>query len=82
MISLDFELHWGIRDKQRLAHCEARLLAARAAIPKMLDLFARHQVAATWATVGFLFFDDKEELLAALPEERPYYANPALSPYR
>jgi peptidoglycan/xylan/chitin deacetylase (PgdA/CDA1 family) len=81
VISLDFELHWGMRDKQRLADCEARLLGARAAIPRMLDLFARHEVAATWATVGFLFFDDKEELLSSLPEERPHYANPALSPY-
>ncbi len=81
VISLDFELHWGICDKQRLADCEARLLGARAAIPRMLDLFQRHEVAATWATVGFLFFDDKDELLSALPEERPRYANAALSPY-
>lgn len=81
VISLDFELHWGICDKQRLAECETRLLAARAAIPRMLDLFERYNVAATWATVGFLFFDDKEELLTYLPEERPRYANPILSPY-
>lgn len=81
VISLDFELHWGIRDKQRLADCEDRLLGARAAIPRLLELFARHRIAATWATVGFLFFDDKEELLTCLPEERPRYANPALSPY-
>ncbi len=82
VISLDFELHWGIRDKQRLADCEARLLGARAAVPRMLDLFAKYEAAATWATVGFLFFDDKEELLNYLPEERPHYANPALSPYQ
>lgn len=81
VISLDFELHWGIRDKQRLADCKSRLLGTRAAIPQMLDLFARYEVAATWATVGFLFFDDKEELLSALPEERPHYTDPALSPY-
>lgn len=82
VISLDFELHWGIRDKQGLADCETRLLGARAAIPRLLDLFEHHQVAATWATVGFLFFDDKDELLSYLPEERPRYTNPALSPYQ
>lgn len=82
VISLDFELHWGICDKQPLADCKARLMGARAAVPKMLDLFARHEVAATWATVGFLFFDDKDELMEALPEERPHYTNPALSPYK
>ena len=82
VISLDFELHWGIRDKQSLSDCEARLLGTRAAIPRLLDLFERHQVAATWATVGFLFFDDKDELLSYLPEERPRYTNAALSPYQ
>ncbi len=81
VISLDFELYWGFREKRSLSDCERRLLGARAAIPRMLDLFAKHEIAATWATVGFLFFDDKEELFAYLPEERPRYADPVLSPY-
>lgn len=80
-ISLDFELFWGVHDKRTLDDYGRSILGAREAIPRMLELFARYGVHCTWATVGLLFFDDKEELLQYLPEARPSYANPALSPY-
>lgn len=80
-VSLDFELYWGVRDKIDLATYGPNLLGARNIIPDLLDLFAEYGVHATWATVGFLFFDDKDELLAHLPAIRPGYADPNLSPY-
>ncbi len=80
-ISLDFELFWGVHDKRALADYGRNILGGREAIRRMLELFARHDVHATWATVGLLFFDDKEELLQHLPAERPQYVNCALSPY-
>jgi peptidoglycan/xylan/chitin deacetylase (PgdA/CDA1 family) len=80
-ISIDFELHWGVHDKRTVQDYGRNLLGAREAIPRMLELFERFGVHCTWAIVGFLFFDDKEELLQSLPRERPRYANPALSPY-
>jgi hypothetical protein len=80
-ISLDFELFWGVHDKRTLADYGRNILGAREAIPRMLELFERSAVHCTWATVGLLFFDNKEELLQYLPEARPSYANPALSPY-
>ena len=80
-ISLDFELFWGVQDKRTLEDYGRNILGAREAIPRMLELFERYGVHCTWATVGLLFFDDKEELLRYLPEARPSYANPALSPY-
>jgi peptidoglycan/xylan/chitin deacetylase (PgdA/CDA1 family) len=81
-ISLDFELFWGVHDTRSLQDYGDNILGARAAIPRLLDLFACYEICCTWATVGFLFFEDKEELLCHLPDERPNYANPALSPYR
>ena len=81
VISLDFELYWGIRDHTDLDSCRARLKGTREAIPRLLDLFAERGIRVTWATVGFLFFDDKDELLAHLPAIRPSYENPRLSPY-
>lgn len=81
IISLDFELYWGLKARHSLESCRERLLGARAAIPRLLDVFARHDIAATWATVGLLFFDDKDDLLAHLPNERPRYTNAALSAY-
>jgi peptidoglycan/xylan/chitin deacetylase (PgdA/CDA1 family) len=58
------------------------VLAARAAIPRLLDLFASRGVRCTWATVGFLFFDDKKDLMAHLPDQLPTYTSPSFSPYR
>lgn len=81
VISLDFELYWGIRDHTDLESCKARLSGTREAIRRLLDLFGERGIHVTWATVGFLFFDDKDELLAHLPPVRPSYRNPRLSPY-
>jgi peptidoglycan/xylan/chitin deacetylase (PgdA/CDA1 family) len=81
MFSLDFELYWGVRDKIDLDSYKTSLLGAREAIPRLLDLFARKGIHATWATVGFLFFDEKDELLAHLPAHLPGYTERRLSPY-
>lgn len=81
IISLDYELFWGVRDKRTIEGYGTNILGTRQAIPAMLKLFGEHRVRATWATVGFLFFDTKADLLAHLPTEKPAYANANLSPY-
>lgn len=81
-VSLDVELYWGIRDVVPLDVVRPRLLGDRAAVPRLLDLFDRFGIHTTWATVGFLFFEDKDQLLAALPGRRPRYRDPELDPYR
>ena len=59
----------------------ANILGVRTAIPRMLDLFEHYRLSATWATVGFLFFEDRDALLAARPDVLPSYDDPRLSPY-
>jgi hypothetical protein len=83
VVSLDFELHWGIRDHAPLAACRDRLLGARRAVEVMLDLFANRGVHASWATVGMLFARGRDDLMVHLPpiESRPQYRNGQLSPY-
>jgi len=83
VISLDFELLWGVRDHATRERYGANILGGRAAIPKMLELFAQHEIRATWATVGFLFAETRDELLASLPpvDLRPRYRDPRLSNY-
>ncbi len=81
VLSLDFELFWGVRDKRTIAEYGPRLLGARQAVPVLLDLFDAYGVRATWATVGLLFFSRREDLLRSLPVVRPAYARPALSAY-
>lgn len=81
VISLDFELHWGVRDQREVAAYRDNLLGVREVVPAMLDLFTRRGIHATWATVGFLFFENRKELLAGLPDLRPQYVQRQLSPY-
>lgn len=81
VISLDFELYWGVRDKVSLEQYGANILGEQRVVPALLDAFERRGIHATWATVGLLFFRTRGELLAALPSRQPHYANPRLSPY-
>ena len=81
VISLDFELMWGVRDQVTIAQYGPNVLGVRQAIPSLLELFGRKQIACTWATVGLLFFDHKDDLEIALPKVRPQYRNQKLSPY-
>jgi hypothetical protein len=82
VISLDFELHWGVRDKCTPdGSYRENLLGARRAVPLMLNLFEEFGVAATWATVGFLFADSRREREAFSPNARPQYTDPRLDAY-
>lgn len=81
VISLDFELLWGVRDHSNKTTYGENVLGAREAVPRILELFAKNGICATWATVGFLFCENKEELRASIPSEQPNYANSRLSNY-
>jgi peptidoglycan/xylan/chitin deacetylase (PgdA/CDA1 family) len=81
ILSLDFELHWGIRDYADSRTARVRLDGARAAIPRILALFEEFDVAATWATVGFVFATSRNELQAHFPGLRPTYVDQRLDPY-
>lgn len=80
-MSQDFELHWGLRDKRTTAEYRDNLLGVRQAIPATLELFQEHQIRATWATVGFLFFEERDELMANLPSVLPTYDQARYFPY-
>ncbi|CAN5694901.1 polysaccharide deacetylase family protein [soil metagenome] len=82
VISLDFELQWGVRDHSpRGSRYERNLMGARDVIPGMLKMFEEHGVAATWATVGFLFARSRADLDTFRPAVLPTYGNPRLFPY-
>lgn len=82
VISLDFELHWGVRDHtSRTDALYERLPHARGAVASMLEVFVRRNIHATWATVGLLFGSTRDEIESASPRERPVYARAELNPY-
>lgn len=84
VLSLDFELHWGVFDVAPPdGPYRDNLLGAREAVPAMLDVFAEGGVAATWATVGLLMARSRAEAarLSPPPALRPAYREPRLSAY-
>jgi glycosyltransferase involved in cell wall biosynthesis/peptidoglycan/xylan/chitin deacetylase (PgdA/CDA1 family) len=81
IISLDFELMWGMRDKRTIQTYGDHILGEREAIPALLSLFKRYEVKATWAATGMALFERRSDLLAHLPDLRPTYARPELNPY-
>jgi peptidoglycan/xylan/chitin deacetylase (PgdA/CDA1 family) len=81
VISIDFELYWGVFDKLSLDNYRNNLIGSRKVIPKILDLFEKYDIHATWAIVGILFCKDKKELLSVMPKKIPKYDSPLISPY-
>lgn len=81
IISLDFELHWGSVELWSVKDRKLYLDATRRSIPLVLELFRQNNIHATWATVGFLFCRNRNQLLEFLPEARPSYLNEKLSYY-
>ena len=81
IISLDFELFWGMRDHKTIEDYGENIIGVWELMPKMLDLFDKYEIGATFATVGFLFSSNKKELFEFVPERQPQYEETVLSPY-
>ncbi len=81
VISLDFELLWGVRDKRSIESYGDNIKNVHQIIPRLLDLFSKYEISATFSTVGFIFMKNKKELLENYPATLPNYANVLLSPY-
>lgn len=80
-ISLDFELYWGVRDHRTLEAYGSNIAKVHEVVPALLELFTRYGVHCTWATVGFLFHHNKEELMQHWPAVLPDYAKKEYDPY-
>lgn len=83
IVSLDFELFWGMQDCRSLESYGQNILGGRKAIPKLLKVFNKHGVHATWATVGMMFADGNADAKVFFPasEEMPTYDDMKLSSY-
>lgn len=81
VISLDLEKYWGMRDHKPLKDYEENLIKVDDICTSLLKIFTHYNIHVTWATVGFLAFKDKEELMKNLPLNWPDYNEAKLSPY-
>ncbi len=81
VISLDFELVWGIFDHIEITDKVSYFKSTLSSIPKIATLFEKYSIHATWATVGMLFNENWEEWQSNVPSLLPTYDNSLLNPY-
>lgn len=81
IISLDYELHWGVFDQKSLDSYRSHLDQVDIVVNRLVELSNLYNVKLTFATVGFLFAKDKSDLILHCPENRPSYQRPELNPY-
>ena len=81
VISLDFELIWGIIDLPIVETYKKNIIGVQKVIPKLLDLADKYDIKLTFGTVGFIYFQDKEQLTKNIPSLKPSYNKAYISPY-
>lgn len=81
VISLDFELFWGVHDVLTKENYKYNILGAHDAVLAILQLFRSYKVHATWAVVGMLYCKNSQQLKQRVPEILPTYENECLSAY-
>lgn len=80
VISLDFELRWGVHDRYGLDFDAYRenLEQVPFIVPRLLKLFAARNIHATWAAVGALGCKNWDEYFSRAPKP-PKYTNQLLA---
>lgn len=81
IISLDFELYWGLFDVRPLESYRKNIEKVTEIVPRLLSLSDKYGIRLTFATVGFLLAKSKEEILKFSPKLKPSYVNQNFSPY-
>ena len=83
VISLDFEMMWGCHDWATIdGYGKSNIINVRNVIKRLLALFEKYGIHATFASVGMLMLDGKDELLSSIPDKLPSYNNRCMSPYK
>jgi peptidoglycan/xylan/chitin deacetylase (PgdA/CDA1 family) len=75
VISLDYELVWGVWDVTTKEKYGANITGVKEVIPALLKAFKTYNIKATFATVGFLFSKNKAGLNSFIPDKKPAYSN-------
>ncbi len=82
VISLDFELMWGVRDRKTTESYGTEIKKVHTIVPKTAKAFQDHGVKATFATVGILLLNKEDILNPTIPSILPNYKDQNLSPYK
>ncbi|MFD1162237.1 polysaccharide deacetylase family protein [Hwangdonia seohaensis] len=82
IISLDYELHWGVFDALTLDTYKNNLLNVNYVVTKLLELSDKYDIKLTFATVGLLFAENKADIEKYMPDSIPLYENEKLNPFK
>lgn len=83
VISLDFELYWGVHDVFSVRQYGDNIRNVNYVIPRLISLFERYEIRATFAIVGGIYHTDFEDFRTFISDSPifPEYHEPILSPY-
>lgn len=82
IISLDFEMMWGALDLWTPeGYGRTNVQQVKVVIQRLVALFKKYGVHSTFASVGLLMLDGKNEEMLYRPTAVPTYRNTQLSPY-
>lgn len=83
VISLDFEMMWGCHERNTPEkYGISNINNVRRAINLMLDVFHKYGVHATFATVGLIMCQNKDDVSNYMPRIKPTYLIKNHSPFR
>lgn len=81
VVSLDFELFWGVTDSRTVENYGENIEGVWQAVPAMLALFKEYDINVTWATVGMLMCRDFKQWSDLRPSIMPTYDRESCSTY-
>lgn len=81
LIVLDFEMLWGVEPTKATPQWRERVANVHRVIPRLLELFGRYDISATFAAVGMLLHNSMAAVRADYPDYLPSYTDKDLSPY-
>lgn len=81
VISLDFELFWGVSDSRTIQDYGKNVAGVWQAVPRLLSLFRNYEMRVTWATVGMIMCRDYRQWQEVRPAHMPGYVRTSCSNY-
>lgn len=81
VISLDFEMMWGVRDHRSIATYGENVAAVRKVVPRLIDMADEMGIHLTFGVVGMMMLSGRDALVEFFPTSKPTYTNAVLSPY-
>lgn len=73
VISLDFELLYGISHLDNQQYWRDCVCGGRKAVVEILELFRQYDIHATWACVGMMMANNRDEMISFFPGRKPNY---------